>query len=140
MEIRCQEKKIEVENLLEEIGESKTKTKIAILEFIQLSTAPVSVAQIQEKIPDTNESTIFRNINKFISKQILKEVDLGEGFRRFELKPSDHHHHHIICKSCGKIDAIHNCNIAALEKQLVKLGYSNIQHRIEFSGLCNRCD
>ena len=57
----------------------------------------------------------------------------------FEFNDPDHHHHHIICTICKKIDSFHDCLLDKIETALSKKGYKNIQHRLEFFGVCGNC-
>lgn len=135
----CNHKESNVEVLLKESGFNITRAKKMILELIINSSSPLSSADLLEELTEFNESTIFRNLNQLHNSELLNEVDLGEGFKRFEIKPKDHHHHHIKCNSCGKIDVINTCKLDAFTKELKKLGYKNISHKIEFFGECSNC-
>lgn len=126
-------------NALKESGLSATLTKKRLLSLFSMSKKPLSYIDVSNKIKDVNESTIFRNLKQLTEAGILSEIELGEGFKRYELKPSNHHHHHIKCVKCGKIDSIDKCNLKVFEKQLLSLGYSNITHQIKFSGTCQNC-
>lgn len=125
--------------LLKEAGFSATKTKLKILEVFASSQSPLSSAELISLISDVDESTIFRNLKQFSKAGILDEVNLKEGFNRYELSPSDHHHHHIKCNICDKIDTIDLCELKAFAKQFKKLGYKDISHKFEFFGTCSAC-
>lgn len=135
----CNNKDNNVETLLKESGFNVTKAKKKILSIFVNNDSPLCAADLLDKLPEFNESTIFRNLNQLSNSNLLSEVDLGEGFKRFEIKPKDHHHHHIKCNSCGKIDIINTCNLDAFSKELKKLGYKNLSHKIEFFGDCKTC-
>jgi Fur family ferric uptake transcriptional regulator len=135
----CKKRTENIKSLLKEAGFSLTKNKLNILELFLKSSKPLSSSDVSNSLSSIDESTIFRNLKQFTGKGILSEVDLGEGFKRYEFKPENHHHHHIICSDCGKIDILDKCDLSIFTKQLKKLGYRNINHRIEFFGECSDC-
>lgn len=132
-------KEMEIKALLKSHKISLTEATIQILKQIDKSLEPKSCQEINQLLPFLNESTVFRNIKKLKDKNIIQEVDLNEGFKRYELTPINHHHHHIICKVCNKIDHLKNCNLSIFEKEFKHLGYTNIAHTIEFYGICSTC-
>jgi Fur family ferric uptake transcriptional regulator len=95
--------------------------------------------QLAQKSPNYNESTIFRGIKQFKDKNIISEVELNEGFKRYEVKPVNHHHHFIKCKVCEEIKTLNQCNLSFFIKQIKQLGFKNIDHKIEFFGICGKC-
>lgn len=135
----CDNNPKDVENLLKEAGFNLTAAKVKILTLFVKSKRPLSSTDLLKQLPEFNESTIFRNLNQLKEKRLLTEMDLGEGFKRFELTPKDHHHHHIKCNNCGKIDIVNTCKLDAFTKELKKLGYTHISHKLEFFGLCSAC-
>ena len=92
--------------------------------------------------------TIYRNLATFSEIGVLSRVDLGDSVVRYELRdPSGHHHHHIVCTECRKTEPLDLCStgsaietpLAIESLRLSKLGYQNLTHRLEFSGLCPTC-
>lgn len=132
----------ECKDLLTQNGINKTKSKISILLKLSESTEPLSAQQIFDEIDSCDLSTVFRTLSQFKEKNLVQEVNLDEGFLRFQLILTDHHqhHHHFVrCKNCGKIAQIENCDLSIFEKAIKELGFTQMEHRLEFSGLCSRC-
>lgn len=91
---------------------------------------------------DCDVSTVFRAVVQFRDKGIIKEVKLGEDFSRFEFVKEDshhHHHHHVRCRNCGDIQTLDKCDIKIFEKAIHRLGFRNMEHNVEFSGICKKC-
>lgn len=132
-------KSIDAKAILKEAGFSATSTKLKLIEIFSNSNSPLSSIDLKELIQDVDESTIFRNLKQFTEAGLLTEINIENGFKRFELTPKGHHHHHIKCNDCGKIDTIDICALNAFTKQLKKLGYKNISHKFEFFGTCKTC-
>jgi Fe2+ or Zn2+ uptake regulation protein len=130
-------------DILANNGINKTKGKIRILQEISRSERPLSVTEIHEMLEaNCDVSTVFRTITQFKEKNLIKEVNLDEGFFRYEIaspKEVQHHHHHVRCRSCGDIRNIEKCDLAPFEKAIAHLGFTEMEHRLEFTGLCSRC-
>lgn len=136
----------EVRDILTENGLNRTKVKIHILQEISKSKKPLSVAEIHSSLNEACDvSTIFRSITQFKEKHLIQEVNLDEGFFRYELSSHDHdhghhhHHHHVRCRICGDIQSIEHCDMGPFEKAIAKLGFSQMEHRLEFTGVCSKC-
>jgi len=136
----------EAKKLLTENGLNRTKVKVGILKIISSSKIPLSVTEISQKINvKCDISTIFRTIAQFKEKGLIRELNLGEDFFRYELigqgrGPSkSHHHHHVRCRDCGEIKLIEKCDIGVFEKFISKLGYQDMEHYLEFTGICSKC-
>lgn len=129
--------------ILAENGLNKTKGKVQILQEISRSQKPLSVIEIHEMLEERCDvSTVFRTITQFKEKNLIKEVNLDEGFFRYEMSSPEedhHHHHHVRCRKCGDIKNIEKCDLAAFEKAIAKLGFKDMEHRLEFTGLCSKC-
>ncbi|MFM8936815.1 MAG: Fur family transcriptional regulator [Vulcanococcus sp.] len=48
-------------------------------------------------------ATVYRTLRLLSSMELLRELELPEGGRRFELASHDDHrdHHHLVCVGCG---------------------------------------
>lgn len=131
-------------DLLSQHGINKTKSKISILLKLSQAEEPLSAQQIHEQLDSCDLSTVFRTLSQFKDKQLVREVNLEEGFLRFQLlldsdSSHSHHHHFVRCRNCGKISQIENCDLSVFEKAIRNLGFTQMEHRLEFSGLCSKC-
>lgn len=132
----------EAKALLADVGLSKTKTKITLLIELSKAHTPISISELHQRLKDKcNISTVFRAINQFKSKSLTREINFGEDFFRYEfINPTEkEHHHHIRCRNCGKISLIEKCDITIFEKMVAKLGFKEMDHTLEFSGICSPC-
>lgn len=130
--------------ILSQHGMNKTKSKVSILLELSRSMEPLSAQQIHEQLDSCDLSTVFRTLSQFKEKELVREVNLEEGFIRFELvldarDEHQHHHHYVRCRTCGKIDQIEDCDLSVLEKAVARLGFTQLEHRLEFSGFCTKC-
>ena len=73
---------------------------------------------------------------------MVKRFDFGDGVARFELvrEGEDGHHHHLVCVHCSQIVEIKDCFPRELEKEIaLRNGFKSITHKLEFFGVCPRC-
>jgi len=128
--------------LFRDSGKSFTGVRIVILDILKSANSPLSPKQILSLItlkkPDL--ATIYRNLLLMESLGIISSVDLGEGFKRYEINRPEGHRHHIVCRSCGKIEDIDECGLQEMEKKIFrKIGFKIEKHRLEFFGVCAVC-
>jgi len=123
-------------------GKSFTGIRSVILAILRSSTSPLNPKQILNLIavkkPDL--ATIYRNLSLMESLGIIQSVDLGEGFKRYEMHRPEIHRHHIVCKKCGKIEDVEECGLQEVENKIFrKSGFKIEEHRLEFFGVCAIC-
>jgi len=67
----------------------------------------LSAEELQELLDKRGEgislSTIYRSVKLMSRMGILRELELAEGHKHYELnQPYPHHHHHLVCIQCNK--------------------------------------
>lgn len=128
--------------LLRQSGFKATPGRIAVLGLLSSSKKPLSITDILTnlKAKDLDQATIYRMMQAFEQKQLVRQIDFRHGHAHYELSTKNHHHH-IICETCGKVVDISKCNISALEKEAVKMAkFAEVTHHsLEFFGVCENC-
>ncbi len=125
-------------------GHRITKARENILKIFLASTVPISAAELNSCLVTVNvivnKTTIYREIDFLKKKEIIRELQFGDGKKRFEKWP-DNHHHHLVCISCDSIECIEldGCLEAEESKILRENNYKTINHSLEFEGLCGKC-
>jgi len=128
--------------LLENASLKTTPARLAVLSFLNENSDPLSAESIFDHVAGehspADRATIYRILETFFQKGIIKRLELGEGKYRYELTGEEHHH--LICESCGKIEDISDCNISEFEKEIGrKKKFTVRRHSLEFFGLCSDC-
>lgn len=128
-------------NLLKAKGLSITVARKLVLGLLIKELRPLSVEEIIKKLPKNacDQATIYRCVNQFVESQLVTNIYLEKDMVHFEFNDPNHHHHHIICKICKNIDSFHECIMDKIESNLLKKGYKDIQHRLEFFAICKNC-
>lgn len=128
------------QEILKSLCMKVTKNRLLVLNLLMTSQKPLSVEEIFKKLKNVDQVTIYRILNQFCEKDIIKKIDLRSGKSFFEFQ--DHHHHHVVCQSCGYLEEI---DICLPEKFIKKIQHNsekfkNISdHALEFFGVCNKC-
>lgn len=135
---------LSIKQLLLAQGLRTTKTRMAVLRFLQESTTPLTASDLILHLHtlgiNVNKTTVYREIDQLLAHGIVQELDFGDLKKRYELA-SREHHHHLICKKCGHIDDIHLENDLQEEEARIaqECGFLVLQHSLEFFGLCKTC-
>lgn len=120
-----------------------TPARLTVMKFLETSTQPVDVKTILDYLSkeniNTDPATIFRMMNVFVDKGILKKIDFKEGKTRYELS-NNGDHHHLICTSCGRVESIEDSHMSDFEKEIKrKKKFLVKSHSLEFFGICQNC-
>lgn len=124
-------------------GHRITPIRTKILEIFDGLQSPISAPDLLESIKSfndgVNKTTIYRELDFLQSKNLINEVEFGDGKKRYEL--NDGHHHHLICLNCKKIEDVDlKTDLSEEEKNIEKqTGFKIQNHSLEFFGLCKNC-
>ena len=92
-----------------------------ILELLQKSHEPLSVAQLHALVPAVDLVTIYRNLEYFSAEGSVKKFHLKNGESTFEYQTEPHHH--AVCTDCDRV--IH---FKAPDSKIIKLlGLENFE-------------
>lgn len=125
-------------------GYRLTKTRKQIIGIFLESKVPLSAqelwSELQRRNYQVDKATVYREIAFLKGQKIVREVQFGEGKKRFEINLTDHHHH-IVCIRCEKVDDIVLENdLRDQEKKIFELKkFKVLNHSLEFFGLCTKC-
>ena len=128
--------------MLRDAGFRVTNAKLAILDVLGRTQRPLSIDLLRQRLAGQriDVATVYRTLNDFLGRDIVRQIDLQHGHKHFELA-SRPEHHHVICTSCGKIVDVETCVIDDLRGRVLrKSGFASITgHSLEFYGQCRSC-
>lgn len=121
-----------------------TGPRQAILKLLRRHSHPLSSKEIYTALPGRNcdLATVYRSMHLLEKMKIVKRYDLGDGVARFELlgEGDDGHHHHLVCTRCARVVEIDECFTRELEEKIAERnGFKAVSHKLEFFGICPRC-
>ena len=121
-----------------------TGPREAVLKILRRYMRPLSAKEIFEELPSGGGdlATVYRSLHLLESMGLVKRFDLGGGGAKFELlaEGDDGHHHHLVCTRCSDVVEIEGCFPPELERTIAnESGFKAVTHKLEFFGLCPRC-
>ena len=94
--------------------------------------------RLKEEFPNLSMGTVYRNLNILIDQGLIKKIDFGSTFDRFDANVGPHYH--FICERCGSIIDLEVPIDESLNQRVSQATpYAARRHRIEFFGICDRC-
>ncbi|HEY9812853.1 MAG: transcriptional repressor [Crinalium sp.] len=86
-------------------------------------------------------STIYRTLKLMARMGILRELELAEGHKHYEInQPYPYHHHHLICVRCNKTVEFKNDSILKTgTKTARKEGYHLLDCQLTIHAICPSC-
>lgn len=101
-------------------------------------TADWIYAQLKPEFPHLSLGTVYRNLAILTGQGLVKKIQSGSTFDRFEARLN--HHYHLICTQC---DTIHDLELPIYNEINDRAGrmtdFYIQEHRINFYGLCSSC-
>jgi len=121
-----------------------TPARVAVLTVLSSSKQPLTVEEILERLGEgtTDQATVYRMMNSFQAKGLVRQVDFEHGHAHYELA-GDREHHHLVCVSCGRVEDVEGCPIEKYYGGVLKKlpAFSQIyRHTLELFGLCHCCE
>jgi Fur family ferric uptake transcriptional regulator len=121
-----------------------TGPRESILRVLQQHPHPLANKEIFQALPpgECDLATVYRSLHLLEDMGLVKRYDFGDGVARFEIARDAHgsHHHHLICTRCSAIVEIEDCLAAEWEQRITReSGFRMVTHKLEFFGLCPRC-
>ncbi len=128
---------------LRDKGYKITPQRMAIVRVLSESIGHPSVERIYETIrtdfPTVSIATIYRNV--LIIKDLGEVLELGfaDGSNRYDGK-KPYPHPHVICVKCKCIMDPDLGSLKDVTRELAnETGFKILSHRLDFFGLCKRC-
>lgn len=83
-------------------------------------------------------STVYRSLKLMTRMGILRELELAEGHKHYEInRPHPHHHHHMVCVQCNRTVEFKNDSILKQSlKQVEREGLQLIDCQLTVMAVC----
>ncbi len=86
------------------------------------------------------KATIYRTLNLLVEAGLARELDFGEGFKRYEHQAGETQHDYLICTSCGKVARFRREAMDRLQADIAaELGFAVQSRMLKIYGLCDSC-
>ena len=126
---------------LKNAGHRITPQRLAIVKILIDSGEHPSVEQIYRRVrkdfPTTSLATVYNTLERLKEMEEVLELTFSGGSRYDGRDPRPHPH--LRCTVCGAIEDLDIDLGPASEQVAAKRGYADVHHRLEFCGVCPRC-
>jgi len=135
--------KYSYKKMLRAVGLRATPARLYVLAHLAQAEQPLSVDALQKRLKHRapHTVTLYRMMQDFLTKGLVRRVDFGQENAFFEFA-SQAHHHHIVCTQCGFIEDFSGCAMKKILERAQKhsTGFVEInEHHFELFGICKKC-
>jgi len=134
--------------LLRAAGLRRTPVRLAVLQAVTLSRAPLGAAEVIHRLDaGTDPVTVYRTLNTLAEHKLLHRVRGEDGAWRYAAtragRPSHEHHPHahFVCDSCGEVECLERLSVPEEFAKPKSLGrkYDVTYAELVVHGTCPRC-
>ena len=101
-------------------------------------TASWIYGKLKGELPELSMGTVYRNLNILKEQGLIRKIDFGSTFDRFDSNTAPHYH--FICERCDSIIDLGMQIDEELNRRVERMtNLKTKRHRIEFYGLCDKC-
>lgn len=125
------------------IGGKRSKSRTQVMEAFFRAGTHVTVEELAHAVRKRNRSvgyaTVYRTVKLLARLEYVKELDFGDGLKRYESNLVAHHDH-LVCQECGMVYEFKEPKIETLQEQVAKKhGFRATMHRLDIYGYCRKC-
>ena len=119
-----------------------TANRILILRMLQRESRPLSLGELEDRLPLIDKSNISRTLTVFRSRHLVHVLESGDEVMRYELCLShsedadDDMHVHFYCEQCHRTFCLSDLAIPTVE---IPAGYQARTATYLVKGLCPEC-
>lgn len=131
---------------LRQVGQRYTRGRQALIDVLLVAGRPLSIPEILATDPSIPQSSVYRNLTVLEQAVVVRKVQGGDEFSRFELAEDlTSHHHHLVCVSCGSVDdytvppRFEQTMAKTIDEVAAETGFQADFHRLDLVGVCSRC-
>lgn len=87
-------------------------------------------------------STVYRHLQTLVDEGLVDVIHTPEGETTYRYcgEPGPGHHHHLVCRECGRTEAIEGRAIERWAGEVAeRYGYTDVDHTVELFGRCAVC-
>jgi len=98
------------------------------------------LVKLRNKKNKVAKGTIYRTLKLLVDAKLLRPIIFIDRHMHYESIVNQPHHEHLICMKCCRIIEFKNPKIEKmLEAISQKARFTHTGHKLEITGLCNKC-
>lgn len=123
-------------------GVKPTAMRLLVYRQLERSARPLSLKELEERMPLAERSTIFRTLTIFLQHHLIHGIEDGSGALRYELCTSDSHHTHddqhghFYCECCQRTFCLHDIPVPQVT---LPTGFEPTAISLMIKGICPEC-
>ena len=132
----------EIEKHLSSHGVKLTAMRLLVFEELERARRPLSLHELEERMPTAERSTIFRTLSLLLSHHLVHPIEDGSGSLRYEVCQSpDHHefddqHTHFYCERCQRTFCLRDSKVPSVS---LPEGFVALTTNYMIKGICPSC-
>jgi Fur family transcriptional regulator, peroxide stress response regulator len=143
MDVEFQQRFDQMLSKLKENSLRVTPQRLAVLKILAGSPEHPTVEAIHEQVrkefPTTSLATVYKTVSVLKKMNEILELGFPDGSNRYDGK-RPYPHPHMICTKCKEIMDPDLASLNELTEEMgKKTGYKILFHRLDFFGLCPKC-
>ena len=96
--------------------------------------------RVHQRVPSIGQTTVYRTVKLLCDIGLAEELQVGDGFARYEIVSAKQHHDHLVCKYCGKTVEFHLPEVEKIQQELAEShGFKLLDHHHILLGICPEC-
>ena len=125
------------------IGGKRSRSRAEVIEVFFRAGSHVTIDELARAVRKRNRTvgyaTVYRTVKLLERLDYAKELDFGDGQKRYESNLVAHHDH-LVCRECGQVFEFKEPRIETLQEQVAKKhGFFPTMHRLDIYGYCRKC-
>lgn len=124
------------------IGTKRSKQRERIFQALKKTRAHPTAEWLFERVrlnmPHISLGTVYRNLNVLKQQGKIRELDFGEGLKRYDAFTDPHYH--FICDECGVVKDLEIPAQTDLNDRVKSMIPGTVRsHRLDYFGVCSDC-
>ncbi len=132
----------DTERILNEGGVRPTAMRLLVYEELSRTGRPLSLREMEERMPTAERSTIFRTLTLLLQHHLVHAIEDGSGALRYETCEGegectpDDQHIHFYCERCQRTFCLRQTPVPAVT---LPDGFRPTTYNYMIHGLCPEC-
>ena len=134
--------KEEIGQHLEKLGVKLTAMRLLVFEQLERARRPLSLRELEERMPTAERSTIFRTLTLLLDHHLVHAIEDGSGSLRYEVCQGhdectpDDQHTHFYCERCHRTFCFRDTKVPQVQ---LPEGFQMNSINYMIKGLCPNC-
>ena len=131
-----------IESRIQKKGVKPTANRITVFRTLSEMQGPVSLSDLEDRLPTLDRSSIFRTLTLFLEHHLLHSIEDGSGSLKYEMCGNDDDcsiddmHVHFHCEVCGKTYCFEDLHIPSVD---LPSGFIPRSVNYVVKGICDSC-